>query len=403
MNAEEYVIGACMFSEDAIRFASDIITPRDFHDVRLGKVFSLVVAMKSQGEPVIMDAIVAKAKERNVRGIDWAYLFSISISTSTAATIDFYAHEVKKESIKRSLHAEGQRLLQASSLDGVDSAKALSESIASLQALRDDASPDIYQAKTLGEVLAVEDEEIWLMDDLMEPGDRMIITGQEGLGKSTWVRQMGITMAAGLNPVTFAPMRSIRALVVDAENTERQWRREVRGIRHVAAKHGHTDPADVLKLACVGWLDITRDKHLGLVHRLIDEHAPEVLFIGPLYRLTSGSLNDETDAAKVLHALDTFRARDVSLIIEAHSPKGSHGERSWEPRGSSAIMGWPEFGFGLESDKNNPGNAVVHRWRGDRDRKREWPKYLYKGGAFPWMSEEAPQYRRLELLGRVAS
>lgn len=398
MNAEEHVIGACFLSEDAIRFASDIITPRDFNDLRLGKVFSLMVAMRSQREPVILDAVVAKAQERNLRGVDWAYLFNITSSISTAATVDFYAQEVKKNAIRRALHTEGQRLLQASSLDGVDSAKALSESITSLQAIRDDASNDTYHAKTLGEVLAVEDEETWLIDGLLEPGDRMIITGAEGLGKSTWVRQLGISMAAGLHPVTFAPMRSVRTLVVDAENTERQWRREVRGIRHVAAKHGHADPADVLKLACVGWLDITRDEHLGLVHRLIDEHDPEVLFIGPLYRLTSGSLNDETDAAKVLHALDTFRARDVALIIEAHSPKGGFGEREWSPRGSGAIMGWPEFGFGLAPDDNNAGNAHVRRWRGDRDRKREWPKYLHRGGAFPWMSEETPQHRRLELL-----
>jgi hypothetical protein len=69
-------------------------------------------------------------------------------------------------------------------------------------------------------------------------------------------------------------------------------------------------------------------------------------------------------------------------------------ERLRGPRGSAALLGWPEFGFGIARSGDDPEHlADVRRWRGDRD-EREWPAQLIRGGPFPWSDESVPVARR---------
>ena len=87
----------------------------------------------------------------------------------------------------------------------------------------------------------------------------------------------------------------------------------------------------------------------------------------------------DDDAAPLLAALDTLRDRDVALVIEAHAGKATSdkGERNLAPRGSSALLGWPEFGLGLRPVKGKPHEIELIRWRGDRE-ERMWPRKLKK-------------------------
>ena len=261
-------------------------------------------------------------------------------------------------------------------------------------------------AKTLREILETEDEpEDWVIPGLFERGDRLILTGYEGLGKTTWLRQIGICAAAGLNPVTLDQLdRQIRVLFVDVENSERQWRRETRGIAVVAERGGLGSPRDYVHVHTGARMDLRKDRDLGLVHRLVDQYQPEILVIGPLYRLTPNGINNDEEAAPLIAALDTLRDRGLVLAMEAHAPKGSMGERNLAPRGSAALMGWPEFGFGLApQDKDETGKiqtAEVVRWRGDRDRGRQWPKMLWAGGPFPWTADEVSNSTRQALYAR---
>ena len=73
---------------------------------------------------------------------------------------------------------------------------------------------------------------------------------------------------------------------------------------------------------------------------------------------------------------------------EAHAGHATTkgGDRDLRPRGSSALMGWPEFGFGLALDPDEPDLAHLVRWRGDRD-QRDWPISLRRGGEWPWTDE----------------
>ena len=214
---------------------------------------------------------------------------------------------------------------------------------------------------------------------------------------STLVRQMAILSAAGVNPFTFDSMEPTRVLVVDAENSEKQWRRATRELVGKASHELGANVAELIPLACVPRLDITKERDLSAIHDLIDRHQPAILFIGPLYKLVPRAIQSDDDAAPLIAALDQLRARNVALVMEAHAghAQSAQGQRDLRPRGSSALLGWPEFGIGLRLDNAHPEYIAnrryrkvdLTRWRGDRD-ERAWPESLYGGTYWPWVPED---------------
>jgi RecA-family ATPase len=230
----------------------------------------------------------------------------------------------------------------------------------------------------------------WVVENLLERRDRLIVTGMEGSGKSVLLRQMSLCIASGVHP--FEPTRQVeprRVLVIDAENTEQQWARGARQIVSALERQGKTVARDAVNVQAGLRLDLTRQHDLNEVHRLIDTHKPDLIYLGPLYKLVPKEITTDDDAAPLLVALDGIRERGVVLLMEAHAghAKGHGGERDLRPRGSSALLGWPEFGYGLRPDYESE-IAEFKAWRGDRE-VRDWPRFLRIGnpiaGELPWV------------------
>jgi replicative DNA helicase len=204
------------------------------------------------------------------------------------------------------------------------------------------------------------------------------------------LRQIAIMGAAGLHPFTAEQVRPCRVLVLDAENSERQWRRAVRSLAQAAGDRGVQDPRDAMSVEFLRRIDITRASDQGMLHRLVDEAKPDLVLIGPLYRLVPKAIKDDDDAAPVIAALDTIRDRGVTMMVEAHAGHATNGSgaRELRPRGSSALLGWPEFGLGLAKPAKAGDPHHLVRWRGDRD-ERSWPAELtsarYSAQHWPWM------------------
>ena len=130
--------------------------------------------------------------------------------------------------------------------------------------------------------------------------------------------------------------------------------------------------------------------------RRVEDFKPDLLIIGPIYRLHTGDPNSEEHARKVSVVLDEARATsNCAVFMEAHSPhhNGFGQHRTLRPVGSSLWMRWPEFGFGLrpvEDEKSaEDGDGARGRrflpWRGMRD-ERSWPRFIKQGDKWPWIS-----------------
>ena len=242
--------------------------------------------------------------------------------------------------------------------------------------------------KTLREILDLEFDDDWVIPGLLEKADRLILTGIEGGGKSYFLRQMAIMAASGLNPFTQEPINPVNVLVIDAENSERQWARTTRYLAGMAERAGARSPKDHVTVSAGFRIDLGVQSDVDQIHRLIDEHEPSILLIGPLYKLVSGEITTDDDAAPLIKTLDAFRERGIALLMEAHSGHAGKMSKDLRPRGSSALLGWPEFGFGLLPDTDNDEFVDLVRWRGDRE-QRDWPRGFRKGapGELPWMPQ----------------
>ncbi|MCG7284980.1 AAA family ATPase [Cellulomonas sp. ACRRI] len=394
--AERSVIGAGLQNPDSIRFAlEEQISGDDFEDPRLGKVWSLMVGLRSAGTGVDAISVGDAAAERGIPGVDFLYLHQLVTETPVTANVGYWARMVREGGIRRRLTALGLHAVQlADGWGNLDEVMSLVRR--EWDAVRGSVSAPM-EAKPLGEVLDGSDAYDWLIPDLLERMDRVVLTGGEGAGKSTFVRQIAVMAAAGLHPMTGRPIDPIKVLVVDTENTEKQWRRATRPLVTKARLAGSEDPARTVQLACVPRMDITTEKDLGAVHHLVDEHEPDLLVIGPLYRLIPRAINSDDDAAPMIAALDSLRARGLALVMEAHAGHATNkgGDRDLRPRGSSALMGWPEFGFGIAMDPSDLSRKTANlvRWRGDRD-ERAWPEKLVRGGDWPWSDERTAVVRQ---------
>lgn len=383
---ERAVIGAILLDYRAHRFAADVLRPEEFSALQFEQMFAGITGMLARGEHVDAITVGAKLAEWEVRGVEPWELHELTSAVPHVGGVGAYAAQVHDAAVRRAILIAGQRALTAAS-SSTPSGEILARTIAEFQEVQKGAVSRDLEAKPLVEVLSGVDDYDWVVEGLLERRDRLVLTGGEGAGKSTFVRQLAILSAAGVHPTTFGPIEPVRVLVVDAENSEKQWRRAARGVVERARRAGAVDPSHAVHLACAPRLDLTRDAHLGQVHRLIDRYTPDVLFIGPLYRLTPRAITNDDDAAPLLAALDTLRDRGVALVMEAHAGHavGIGGERDLRPRGSAALMGWPEFGMGIRASREDPSGQLfdVVRWRGDRD-ERAWPKQMQRGMGWPW-------------------
>jgi hypothetical protein len=267
-----------------------------------------------------------------------------------------------------------------------------------------DEAPDL--APDLHEFIAGEDEEYdWLIPGVIERGDRLIWTGTEGAGKSMEVRTLAVCAAAGLHPFDRAVITARRVLYIDCENSVRKSRKHFRKLERTARLKGRRVPDGNLRIICrPEGIDLLSEDGAAWLLERVTAHKPDLLCIGPFYRLHHGDMNDERCARLATVVLDHARIKaDCALITEHHAPHGEGPVRPVRPVGSSLLMRWPELGIGLRgasgAERSESGHYMtvdVVMWRGARDDGYRWPKQLTFGthdNEWPWIDPATQRLR----------
>lgn len=379
--AEQSVLSCCYQSPLALERASAILTAADFYNPKHEKLWTLLRALKAKGGAT--DATAVQLALKADPGLMAAHL-AAALNPAVVDSVEHYASEVRGFSRRRQIISACRQTLQKAENLENDPQPLISEAVNLLAGIRDLGAPDI-ETMLLGDLMAEEEEPYdWVIPNLLERMDRLVLTGEEGLGKSVFLRQLALMSAAGIHPFTREPMNPIKAHIIDLENTRRHVKRQLRGMWTQAKIHGE-DPSDRVYVDCrPGGIDICRDADFSWVNRCLDATQPDLLIIGPIYKMAPRALQTDDHAAPVIAAIDALRARGITIAMEAHAGHGTkNDERNMRPRGSAALMGFPEFGYGLRW--NEVGDVDMVAWRGDRD-SREWPKRISRGGQWPWVA-----------------
>ncbi|MEV0584054.1 AAA family ATPase [Nonomuraea sp. NPDC050310] len=393
LDAEQALLGAMLLSAAAVEKCLVTVSVGDFYRPAHQLVYEAILAAVRANKPADPTVVLAELRELDTlaRAGGGEYLHTLMAACLTPANVGHYAAIVRGHGVRRRLIAAGIRIAQRAQDLGADAHGLTEQAVRELEDVRDFELGDDVDTLTVGQFLAVEDEEYdWIVPGLLERGDRMILTGTEGLGKSTIFRQLAVTIAAGLHPFQHTPIQPRRVLVLDCENTATQVRRKLRPM--VAQARLQERPIEETNL----WLeirpqglDLASDRDLSWLMRRIAVIQPDVVFLGPLYRLAPRALNSDDEVAPILAALNMIRARGACVLLEAHAGHalGAGGRRDLRPRGSSALLGWPEFGYGIRRadtpEAKHKRIVDMESWRGDRD-ERSWPERLEAGGVWPW-------------------
>lgn len=331
--------------------------------------------------------------------LDGPYLDKLLDHDCPPSSVDWHTDIIARHARRRRVQRAVKRAAQL--LDGPDLDRALDDLIDAADLLDTAVRDELHgghttalTVETIDELLAGDDTDDydWIIPGLLERQDRLILTGGEGKGKSTLLRQLAIQTAAGIHPFTGELMPPIRVLYVDCENSRRQVRRKTRAMRAQAG--ARLDPDRLRMSIRVEGLDLTQTQDVAWLERHVAATRPDLLITGPIYKLANGDPTEEKSAKPVAMALDRIRAHHrCAVALEAHAPKalGGSRKRAHEPYGWSGWLRWPEFGLWLGDDGD------LEHWRGMRD-ERDWPTLLQRGGAWPWTvaaSENAARWQRI--------
>lgn len=423
ITAERAILGLAMMSPDVCRQPFLEVQPDDWYHHTSRNLAIVISEMMVANRPIDPNTVLVEASSRGLvpARISPMLLLECQKAAWSPESAPMLAQRIRDLSATRNLSSAASRLVQRldvaneSGLDRADVAAAVSEiRQACDDAERIAADLTVTPPTPMGEFLAVHDDHDWLIPGMLERSERIVLTGAEGGGKTVLCTQLAACMAGGIHPFTAAPLgsgrRGIRVLIIDCENSPAQSRRRFRRMVQAvdAARHKHSlSPMDWSQQMFIDMrpagIDLLSPVDTMWLERAITETAPDLLVIGPLYKLHHENPSDETAARELVWVLDNLRERHgFALLTEAHAGNATDisGDRMMRPLGSSLFRRWPEFGFGLRRSKLDKGTGRaelvdVVSWRGSRE-ERAWPSKLQYSHILPWSPADPEYYEQVK-------
>lgn len=392
--AEKQVLGSLMLAPAVAERVFAIVTPQDFAVPAHAYLANELHKRFLTDQPLHPTAILSAAMQEGTLGKigGGPYLHELYGAVEVPLSAPLLAEDVRRASVRRGMVEIGARLMQRANSDTCEPLALATEVQA---ALADIAESELITGNvtvpTLTDFLGEHDEdEDWVIPGLLAREDRMILTGAEGLGKMMLLRQIAVCSAAGLHPFGQSPIKPQTVLLVDLENPAQIMRKTIRDMvvsaKEKSARHDVTDRVFVERRP--EGLNLAEPANVAWLMKRVTITQPDILIIGPLYKLMNDNPNDEATARACTVALDLIRTHGkCALLLEAHAGHGNSAmtDRPVRPTGSSLWLRWPEFGMGLRRAKTE--DAAEFRrtelvpWRGARG-ERDWPDELIADARF---------------------
>lgn len=382
-DAESALVGSLLLSRYWADEVRDLVLPEDFHDPEMGRIYASYMSLIDEGQHTDVVTVASRS------GLERERLVEIQVDTPASANTLSYARiVVEMASRRRFIGASSAIADAAGNLDirYPDVLGIAEESVRRAQLPVGTATP----APNLDEFVDMPSMDAdWIVEGLVARQDRILVVAGEGHGKSLLMTQVLGCAAAGVHPFTMFAIPPVKVMLIDLENPRQLLARRMRRLRDsLVTLTSSWDPTRFAVASRPEGLDVTdRADELWLIDQ-VGRHRPDLLAIGPAYKLHESSEENSSDVRQVLKVLDRIRTRyRCALMIETHAPhevfrRGPNGERAkMRPAGSRLWIRWPEMVLGLEPQAENrlDGRWLLGNVRPPRE-PREWPHHLLRGG-----------------------
>lgn len=397
--AERAVLGACMESGATYRTARTIVAREDFFSDQHRLVWDVIGWYVDMGATPDVTLIFDRVRELGkISFVDGVMLHSMMAAAPMSLEVAHHARIVADVATRRRVVRAGQLMVQRAESGAGDITDLVEQSLDDLRSARNAQVGVEVLTSSVDEFMhSTPDQPDWVVPGLLARGDRLVLTGSGGLGKSTLLRQIAVCAAAGIDPLDWSAGEAydpVRVMVFDCENADHQlktrlWsmlkeaRESGRPVEDRLTIGGHGNPLNLLDASSA----------LSLL-RTVEHDKPDLVYIGPVYKLHNDDPDKETVVKKITHVLDQIRQTGAALMTEAHHTKAAKQGGSLEPSGSNLWTWWPEHGMGLRLTPDSDASmrlCTLERWRISRV-ESSWPELVCAGGSWPWHSQRPNPY-----------
>lgn len=405
LDAEMTVLGACMAIDNPehYRAAAAVVSGSDFYRLAHGTIWDVIAALHAEGLPSDPVLVANRLGAELARVGGATYLHTLYERAPLSASVAHHAQIVADAASLRRLHTVGERIAQRAESDDVEAADLIRWAGEQLAGARDERVGVDVLTRSYGEFIESQPEQRpMVIPGLLGEGDRLVMTGQGGVGKSTVLLQTAVCAAAGLPPFDWHhddPYEPVRVSVLDFENPDHRVKTRLWPMVKDCMDLG-MDPRPNLTVGGRGNpLNLLNPANALSLLRTVEHDKPKLMYLGPVYKMHNDDPDKETVVKKITDTLDAIRAMGVAIITEAHHTKAGQNGGTLEPSGSNLWTWWPEFGLGmrLQGSRNAEDAPLrrcsLERWRIDRD-VASWPDEIEATGKFGLMWARASGYAR---------
>lgn len=214
LEAEAAVIGCALLDPDCLGDVAEVVEPGDFYDKRKGEIFSVLLDMDRDSEPLDLGLLKARLRDnqRLERVGGRSHLAEIADSVPSASNAVFYARVVAELAVRRAVMAAASEISQRAQqhVDNVDAFVDWCEgrlfSARRRGAVRPYVGLDVVVGEVLDRIEAIRNGDVPLglssgltsLDGVtggFKAGELVILAARPGMGKSSLALSLAREMA----------------------------------------------------------------------------------------------------------------------------------------------------------------------------------------------------------------
>lgn len=401
-DAEESLLGAMLLSVDAIRTGIQGCNAEDFYKPSHRMIYEAIVRLYHAGDPVdpvtvaaeFADDFYSPSKPPVVAKAD---LLRLQAETPASANATSYARIIVGHARAREAFSYAEDVKVAVRERDYTRLEALVREAGGRLSLPA-ANVEAYDLVDLWDLAEQEQDDPskpWVIPTCLRTREVVALTGSEGLGKSMYLRQIGVCCSVGRHPFTGlgreteGGIEQQSVLACDLQEDEVDMASELLKLRRAGAGY---EPGWYHAVSQPGGVDLLSPGGQRWLEGLLSRYRPRLVLMGPvnsMFRAPEGRSRYGEDVIEELRAVlvDLMARYDFALILEGHAGNQRGHDEDWRIRGSAVWRSWPAFSHGLKEVGTSKGGREADMLRARRDRYagRCWPTKLFeKPGKLPW-------------------